>query len=569
MVTGQKGNRASFITRLRQHYNHWALLASIPALLVSVPFVTILTGLVAGPGRNWQHLMQTVLPDYIFNSLLLLLLVGTLTLATGTACAWLVSTCQFPGQRFFSSALVLPLALPTYIVAIVYAGLTGYTGLLQTFLRDVAGLTAEQAALDMMNMKGAVFVLSAVLYPYVYVLARSAFQLQSRSLLEAARMLGSSSWRMFYRVALPVARPALAGGLLLVIMELLNDYGAVKYYGISTFTTGIFRAWFSLGDLQAAIYLSALLLLLIGLVMVLERWQRGRARYHSSHAASHHPIKPIKLKGLQAFAAFMVCLIPFLAGFAIPVAQLLYWASITVPKVVDDRFWRLMSNSFMVAAAAALLCVLLSLVLVYARQLNRGRALQAIARLSTLGYAIPGAVIAVGVLSPLLGIDKQLAAAVYSFTGQRSGLLITGSIAGLLTAYVVRFLAVAYNPADAGMLRISPFMLDAARSLGYRPFKALIHVYLPLLKGPLLSAALLVFVDVMKELPLTLILRPFNFHTLATKAFELASDEMVAESASPALVIVLTGLLPVLLLNKLITHKPRAGAKKSVQEIPA
>ena len=443
MFSERKSSLTSFFINLRHRYNHWAILAGVPALLVSIPFLTILAGIFEGPGSNWEHLAQTVLPDYVQNSLLLLVLVGSITLVTGTGCAWLVTLCQFPGSRFFSSALVLPLALPTYIIAIVYAGLTGYSGLLQTFLREVAGLSSTQASLDIMNMPGAVFVLSSVLYPYVYVLARSAFQLQSRSLLESARLLGSSPWNMFSRVALPVSRPALAGGLLLVIMELLNDYGAVKYYGISTFTTGIFRAWFSLGDLQAAIYLSALLLLLIGALMVLERWQRGRARYHGSHA-SLHPLRPIKLTGFKAFGAFLACLLPFLAGFAIPVAQLVIWAGITAPKVVDERFWSYMSNSFMVAVGAAMLCVVLAIILVFAQQLSKGRFLHAVIRLSTLGYAIPGAVIAVGVLVPLLGLDRQLSAAVYAVTGERAGLLLTGSVAALLTAYVVRFLAVAY-----------------------------------------------------------------------------------------------------------------------------
>jgi iron(III) transport system permease protein len=564
----QKGSLRGFFHSLRYRYNRWALLAGIPALLVSIPFLTILAGMLEGPGANWRHLSQTVLPDYVANSLLLLFFVGSIALVTGTACAWLVTCCQFPGRRFFSATLIFPLALPTYIVAYVYAGITDFTGPLQRFLRNSLGFSNEQASIDIMNMGGIVFVLSAVLYPYVYVLARSAFQYQSRNLLESARMLGSGAWRMFFRVALPVARPALAGGVFLVLMELLNDYGAVKHYGISTFTTGIFRAWFSLGDLQAAVYLSAMLLLLIGLLIGLERWQRGKARYHSSNS-SPHPLSPFRLRGLAALGAFLVCLLPFLAGFAIPLLQLLVWAAATAHKVVDHRFWDLMLNSLTVSAAAALLCVLLALVLVFAGQMNKGRLLRVITRLSTLGYAIPGAVIAVGVLIPLLGLDKQLIKLLQTFSDRPGRLLLTGTIFGLLMAYVVRFLAVAYNPTDAGMKRVSPFMLDAARSLGYRPLAALWRIYLPLLKGPLLSAALLVFVDTMKELPLTLILRPFNFHTLATKAFELAGDEMIAESASPALVIVLTGLLPVLLLNTLITLKPRAGAKEPLQKIPA
>lgn len=551
---------------IRRRYNKWSVLAILLVALVGVPLFTIVLTLFEGPGSNWSHLVDTVLADYILNSFLLVIGVGLLSLLLGISTAWLVSTCQFPGRRFFTWALILPLSLPTYIVAYVYAGITGYSGVLQSFLRETMGLSPAEASIDIMGMGGVIFVMSLVLYPYVYVIARTSFLSQSRSLLETSRILGSGPWKTFFRVALPVSRPAFIGGLILVLMEVLNDYGAVKYYGISTFTTGIFRAWFSLGDANAAIYLSALLMLFIFTLIGMERWQRGKARYDSGDATPR-PLKSYTLSRGKAILSFFVCLIPFLFGFFIPVLQLLSWASQTAAKIVNPEFFSLILNSFVLAALAATVCVVVSVLLVFAALINQAGFVRGLSKIATLGYSIPGAVIAVGVMIPLIGLDRwfiNLLQANFQYSG---GLLLSGTIFGLVFAYMVRFLAVSYSPVEAESKKISLYLVEAARSLGLAPYQALYRVKLPLLKNAMLSAALLVFVDVLKELPLTLILRPFNYHTLATKAYQLAGDELIAESASPALIIIATGILPILVLNRLITgtkKKKSAGVKRAV-----
>lgn len=539
---------------IRRKYNRWSVLAIVLVALIGTPILTILFTLLEGPGKNWQHLAQTVLTDYILNSLLLVLGVGIFSLLLGISSAWLVSTCEFPGRKFFQWALILPLALPTYIIAYVYAGITSYTGPLQSLLRDSFGFSSAEASIDIMNIWGVIFVMSMVLYPYIYVISRSSFLSQSRTLLESSRILGSGSWKTFFRIALPVSRPAFMGGLMLVLMEVLNDYGAVKYYGISTFTTGIFRAWFSLGDANAAIYLSALLMLFIFGLIALERRQRGKARYDSGESTPR-PIRPYSLSKSQATLAFLVCSIPFFLGFAIPVLQLLYWAYQTAGKVMDDRFFTLIANSFTLAALAAAICVVVSVLLIFATLINRARLVRGLSKVALLGYSIPGAVIAVGIMIPLISLDQELIGFLQQSFSYSGGLLLSGSIIGLLFAYMVRFLAVSFNPIEAETKKISPFLIEAARSMGMAPWKALLKVKIPLLRNGLLSASLLVFVDVLKELPLTLILRPFNYHTLATKAYELAGDELIAESANAALIIIATGILPILLLNRLITSQ--------------
>jgi iron(III) transport system permease protein len=545
---------------IRRRYNRWSALAIVLVALIGIPIFTILLTLLEGPGPHWQHISQTVLPDYILNSLLLVLGVGLLSLLLGISSAWLVSTCEFPGRRFFQWALILPLALPTYIIAYVYAGLTSYTGPLQSLLRNTFGFSAAEASIDIMNIWGVIFVMSLVLYPYVYVISRTSFLSQSRTLLESSRILGSGSWTTFFRIALPVSRPAFIGGLMLVLMEVLNDYGAVKYYGISTFTTGIFRAWFSLGDANAAIYLSALLMLFIFGLIALERWQRGKARYDSGESTPK-PLRPYVLGKGQASLAFLVCSIPFLFGFLVPLLQLLSWAYQTAGKVIDARFFTLIVNSFTLAALAAAICVLVSVLLIFAALINKARLVRGLSKVAMLGYSIPGAVIAVGIMIPLIALDKELIGFMQQSFSYSGGLLLSGSIVGLVFAYMVRFLAVSFNPIEAGTKKISPFLVEAARSMGMTPLKALIKVKFPLLKNALLSASLLVFVDVLKELPLTLILRPFNYHTLATKAYELAGDELIAESANAALIVIATGILPILFLNRLITSpKNRQGA---------
>ncbi len=545
------GNRAP----LRVILTPWTLGALAVVAMVLLPLGSIMVGVLGESSETWRHLASTVLAEYLVNSAVLVVAVGAMTLVMGVGTAWLVSTCDFPGRRILESGLILPLAIPTYIVAYTYAGVLSHTGpvqrILQLFL-DPSVTAGLRTAL--MSRSGAAVMLAIVLYPYVYLITRASFLKQSGSVLETSRMLGKSPWHSFSRVALPMARPAVVAGVTLVLMEVLNEYGAVKYFGVSTFTTGIFRAWFSLGDAPAAIRLSACLLILVFALILLERAQRGRARFDHG-PGRYRPVVPYRLSGMRAWGATAVCGLPVLVGFVIPVLQLGAWAIAVAPDALDRRFVTLALNSFGLALAASVLAVVAALLVIYAVRLAPTALMKLASRASSLGYAIPGAVIAVGVLVPFIWVDRWLAGTWTALTGSSPGLILTGTVAALIFAYVVRFLAVALNPLDSGFERICGNLDETSRSLGSPPLRTLLKVDIPLLKGTLVSAGLLVFVDVMKELPLTLILRPFDFDTLATRAFQLASDEQMAQSALPALLIIGVGLLPVVLLNRLIGHR--------------
>ncbi len=525
--------------------------AILIVLFIATPILTIIFHIFQGPGETMQHLARTVLSDYIFNTLFLMAGVGILSLIIGLSTAWLITTCNFPGRSYFEWALILPLAVPTYIIAFTYAGIFDYAGPFQN-LFSLFGLTAPR--INIMSLWGVVFIMSFVLYPYVYVIARASFTNQSKTILESSRILGAGAFRSFFSVALPVIRPAVVGGVSLVLMEVLNDYGAVKYYGISTFTTGIFRAWLSLGDFNAAIYLSTILMLFVLVLIIIERVQRGKARFDEG-GTINRPIRRYKLSKVQKTSCFIVCSIPLIFGFLVPLMQLLTWSYQTAHKIINVQFFELVVNSFTVALTAALFCVLVAIVLIYAVKLNQKILIRGLAKISILGYSIPGAVIAVGVMIPLLFIDKSLISTLERITGGTFGLILSGTTFALIFAYVVRFLAVGYNPIDSGFKKVCNNLDEASRSLGISPLKTLLKIDLPLIKSTIFSGALLVFVDVLKELPLTLILRPFNFDTLATKAFELAGDEMVAESANPAIIIIATGILPIIFLSSLISKK--------------
>jgi iron(III) transport system permease protein len=547
--------RDRFKPRLTVSLTPWTVATLAAVALILLPIVSIFVGVLGESSDTWRHLASTVLVDYVVNSTLLVLGVGALTLVTGVGTAWLVATCEFPGRRILETGLVLPLAVPTYIIAYTYAELLAHTGPIQRFAHlffDPATTTVLRTGL--MSLGGATVMLALVLYPYVYLITRASFLKQSGGILETSRILGKSPWQSFFDVALPMARPAVVAGVTLVLMEVLNEYGAVKYFGVPTFTTGIFRAWFSLGDAPAAIRLSGCLLVLVFVLILLERAQRGRARFdHGS--ARYRPVVPYRLSGPRAWLATGVCFIPVLLGFLLPVLQLGAWAIQAAPDALDRRFLALSINSFGLALVAAVLAVAVALLIVYSVRLSPTPLLKLASRASSLGYSIPGAVIAVGILVPFIWLDRQMAGVWQELTGGTVGLLLTGTVAALVFAYVVRFLAVALNPVDSGFERICGNLDETSRSLGAPPLKTLVRVDLPLLKGTLLSAGLLVFVDVLKELPLTLILRPFDFNTLATRAFQLASDEQVAQSALPALLIIVVGMVPVAVLNRIIARQ--------------
>ncbi len=527
-----------------RNYNPWTVNIVLILVLISIPIFIIYTGLINRNSPTWNHITSNLLPQYIANTSFLVLGTVVLTLIFGTLTAWFVAAYDFPFRKQLSWLLVLPLTIPTYIAAYAYSGLFEYTGPIFSLLRNSFNL--ELSGLNVRNIYGAIVVISSVLYPYVYIAARASFLVDSGRLFEAARTLGSTPFSNFWKIVLPVSRPAIVAGMSLVIMEVLNEYGAVKYYGVTTFTTGIFRAWFSLEDLQAAICLSALLMTFVFALIIAERLQRGKRQFKSGTGNS--PLSRYRLNGTSKYLAFLVCLIPVVAGFLFPILQLFYWGTFTFGKVIGDDFAPLIANSFSLSFMAALLCVAISVVLVYSVRLSRNNQSEIFGQIASLGYSIPGAAMAVGIMMTTLFIDQ----AVLRTLNFSTGLVLTGSMFALLYAYIIRYLAVGYNPIDSGFKKIAFSLTEVSRTLGISPLQSLFSINLPLLKPALWSALLLVFVDVMKELPLTLILRPFNYETLATRAFRYANDEMVPESAPVSLVIIATALIPIILLNRKI-----------------
>lgn len=521
----------------------WGWTAAALALvgLLSVPLVVVAGGALRPAGEAWGHIASTLLPEYMAHTVILGVAGGSVALVLGLGCAWLVTMCDFPLREFFRWALVLPLAVPAYMAAFTYAGMLDVTGPVQRLVRWVVpGASDAFLYWNVMRIEVVALIFGVVLYPYVFLLTRALFEQRSSRTLEAARLMGRGPWTVFFRVAVPLARPAVAAGLALVLMEILNDYGAVTYYGVTTFTTGIFRAWFSLGDLDTAIRLSAVLMAVVLLVLGLERWQRGGARY--AEGGSARPLSRYRLTGWPAAGAFAFCALPFLFGFLLPVLQLGSWTLRYTAELADPAFLRLARNSFLLALAAAAICVACAVVIAYAARIDRSPFTRSAGKLALLGYSIPGAVVAVGVLMTVMTVARL-------FEGGWA-LLITGSAAALLFGYVVRFMAVGYLSVEAGLTRIGENMPAASRMLGASPLRTLFRVELPLLRRALLAAGTLVFIDVLKELPLTLILRPFNFDTLATRAFQLAMDEQVAQSAPSALMVIATASVVVAVMHR-------------------
>ncbi|MGE0151666.1 MAG: ABC transporter permease [Reyranellaceae bacterium] len=539
------------------------------ALLVLAPILAVVHPLLTADKALWQHLLDTVLARYLVNTLALMLGVGFFSFVLGVASAWLVTMCRFPGVRLFEWALLLPLAMPAYVVAYAYTGLLDFAGPVQSLLRAALDLQPGTYGFpSIRNTPGAIAVLSLVLYPYVYLTSRASFLDQSVCVLEVSRTLGRTGWSSFTQVALPLARPAIVGGLALVLMETLNEFGAVQFFGVDTFSTGIFRAWFGFGDYRAAAQLAAAMMLVVAVLLLIERASRGKGRIeHSSRRYSQ--LKPYALGGGAAVAATVFCAALVALGFAIPAAALLGGAVEYAGKLREAEFYSDVWHSVSLAGLAAAVAVLIALAMAYAERLQPSRPMRAAVRVAGLGYAIPGAVLAVGILLPLTTVDRGIDALAQSLFGVSTGLLLTGSAIALLGAYTIRFLAVALNTVEAGLARITPSMESAARTLGARPARTLRLVHAPMMAGSLFTAAILVFVDVMKELPATYIMRPFDYDTLAVRAYQYAADERLPQAALPALAIVAFALVPVLLLSRAIARsRPGAAAEMAAGMAP-
>jgi iron(III) transport system permease protein len=544
---------------LRRRHGPGALggAAAAVAALVAAPVLSVCAAVFArGTEGTWRHLASTVLPEYVASTLWLCAGVGLGAGGVGVATAWVVTMHDFPGRRAFEWALVLPLAVPAYVMAYAYTDLLQFAGPVQGWLRAATGRGAgEYWFPDVRSLPGAIAMFTFVLYPYVYLLARAAFLEHASGMTEIGRSLGYGPVSSFFRISLPLARPAIAAGVALALMETLADYGTVAYFGVQTFTTGIYRAWFSLGDRIASAQLATALLAFVVLLLLAERASRGHARFHDTSGRRPAPASP--LPGWRAAGAVAACALPLAVGFVVPAGALLWMAVTGGDAQFGPRFLRLARNSFTLASVTAILAVGLALLLAYAARTSRSAWPASLNRLVALGYAAPGSVIAVGVLIPVTRLDRWLAGVLEASLGVRPGLLLTGGVAALVYAYLVRFLSVALQTVESSLARITPSMDDAARSLGCDPGTTLRRVHLPLLRGGLLTAGLLVFVDVMKELPATLVMRPFDFDTLATQAYTLASDERLGEASTAALAIVAVGVLPLVVVSRQIARGRR------------
>ncbi|WP_166261402.1 ABC transporter permease [Marinobacter salicampi] len=531
----------------------WMISAFVTTCIVALPVFAVIV-LAFSPDENiWPHLIDTTLPRYLENTLALMLGVSAITLILGLSTAWAVTMCEFPGRRLFEWAMLLPFAVPAYVIAYVYTDLLDYAGPVQIALRDWFGWTSAKQYWfpEIRTLGGAILMIGLVLYPYVYLLSRAAFLEQSPSLFSVSRSLGHSAISTFFKVVLPIARPAIAVGLSLVLMETLNDFGTVDFFAVQTLTAGLFDTWMNLGNLGGAAQIATVMLSFVLILVTLERYSRRRQQQFSARD-NRQPLHRFQLSRPRQWICIITCALPVIFGFVIPALVLSAYAVEYFEQSWNTTFIRNTLNSLLLSAAAAFTTLILGLTLAYSRRLHDTPGMRVLMRLSSLGYAMPGAVLAVGVIIPLASFDNWVDYWMVEWFGWNSGLLLSGSIFALVFAYTVRFLAVSAGSVESALQKVTPSMDMASRSLGQSPGGTLVHVHLPILRGTLLTAALVVFVDCMKELPATLILRPFNFDTLATYVYQFASDEMLSRTALPALVIVLAGILPIILMSRSI-----------------
>ena len=523
----------------RREVDSWSVSTVLLGLLIIAPLAAVLVG-VFREGPKWEHLADTVLASYFGNTALLIATVSVLSILFALPSAWLVSTCDFPGRRFFEWALVMPLAIPTYVAAFVYIEVPEAAIPLLVKIRLNWGVDAFLVAEKVLRQGLLSVLMAGVLFPYLFLAVRTSFSQQRQVLIEASRMLGKSGPVTFFRIALPLSRPAIVAGLSLIVMEVINDYGAVNFFGVPTLTEGIFRTWFGLQDRASAVRLAGLAMGIVLLLLIVERGQRGDARYSESGTSSASLARR-KLGAASAVGAWLACAVPLAIGLIWPVIRLSQWAWMTWEKVLRPDFVAELGRSLLLSLLAALVLTAVALLFAYALKLHPGRWMRTTNRIATIGYAAPGAVIAIGVMVAFGAIDRVFDRA-----------LVSGTLFAIGFAYLVRFLAVAYQPVGAGLTRVCGRLDESSRVLGKPPLVTLFRVNLPLIRGTLLAASMLVFVDILKELPLTMILRPGNFDTLATTAFGLAKEGRIHECAVPSLLIVIAGAIGLAILNRFL-----------------
>ncbi|PXV65162.1 iron(III) transport system permease protein [Halanaerobium congolense] len=538
------------LKKLKKASPGWFLLTVGIIILLLIPNLNIIINLFGEAGENWEHVRNYLLVNYFQNSLILVLATGLLAAFLGAGLAWVIAAYNFPGRDFLSWGLILPLAIPPYIGAYVYQGMFSYTGPLQTFLRNKFQLRLSQQYFDFMNIRGAIFIYTIFLFPYVFLMTRAFLSKQSASLLESSRLLGKSDNTIFFKIILPLSRGAVVAGSSLVMMEVLNDYGVVKYFGISTFTTAIFKSWFGMGDLPTSVRLAVMAMLVIFVVLFIEKLLRGGRKYSYS-TSNIRPVSRRKLEGSRKVLAQLFTYGVFFFGFLLPTVQLLYWSFLSRGGGLMETL-HFAFTSFLTGGGAAILILTGAVIIATTARMSSNFVSNLLARVTILGYSIPGAVIAVGVLLFMLQLDGFLSFLQTGF-GIKANIVLSSTLVMLIFAYAVRFMGIAFNSVNSGYEKIGESYFEASRTLGKGVTETFFKIDLPMLKPALMSGFLLVFIEIMKELPLTMILRPFNFDTLATKAFEYASDEMIYRAADLSLVLIFFSAAAIYL----ITHHRR------------
>ncbi|MEH7123788.1 iron ABC transporter permease [Bacillus sp. JJ1773] len=530
----------------KKDFNSWWIISMMGAAVILLPILFIFFSLFQEPNDNWFQIRQYLLKTYVANTVILVALTGIFTAFLGVTLAWLTSAYDFPLKRFFRWGLLLPLAIPPYIAAYTYRTMFSYTGVIQSTFRNQFNYQIDPELLSISSLRGAIFIFTLFLFPYVYIMTRAFLESQSSSFFENARLLGRKPLAIFIQVVLPLSRPAIVAGAVLVIYEVLSDYGVTSYFGIHTISTAIFQTWFGMYDIDSAMRLAAWLMVVIVGLFFLERLLRQRRRYNLNNKS--RPLVPMKLKGIKAAAAFAYCGIVFLLGFLIPLIQLIAWAKLTFSKVWSDTFYTLFFQTVYVAAISTFIILILSVIVAnVCRKHTAGSYI--LAKLTTTGYSIPGAIIAIGVLAMFITLDKWLAP-VYSLIGLgKAPLILSLSLVMLIVGYAIRFMATGFNAVEVGFEKIGTKYSEASRMLGLSMTKTFFKVDLPLIKGALVSGFILTFVEICKELPLALLLRPFNFDTLATKTFQYAKDEQIYEASISSLMIIGISVLSVVVFQ--------------------
>ena len=539
--------KAEFVKRnIKKEFNGWWIISLVGAVVILLPILFIFSSIFQEPNENWLQIQAYLLKNYVANTFTLVVLTGILTAFLGVTLAWLTAAYDFPLKRFFRWGLILPLSIPTYIATYTYRTMLGYTGVVQSTLRNHFDYQLNPEWLTVSGIPGAVFIFTLFLYPYVFMITRAFLESQSTSYIESARLLGRKPLSVFLKVVLPLSRPAIIGGTVLVIYEVLGDYGVTSFLGIHTISTAIFQTWFKMYDVDSAMRLAAWLMVIIVGIFILERFLRQGRRYHLSNKSK--PLAPVKLKGMAGIAAFLYCGVVFLIGFLIPLVQLISWAILTFDKIWDSTFFTLINQTVYVAVISTIMILILSIIVA---NITRSHSTFSfiLSKCVTTGYSIPGPIIAIGVLAIFIALDGGLAP-IYSYMGLgEAPLILSLSLIMLIVGYFIRFMATGFNAVEIGFEKVGTKYMEASRMLGLGVTKTFFKVDLPLIKGSIISGFVLTFVEICKELPLALLLRPFNFETLATKTYQYANDEQIHEASISSLLIIAISILSVIIIQ--------------------